>query len=386
MKQKNDNNKALRGKDMPLDREDVTCIKQKTIKEIKSLTPYQAMILTHNFNERYARLVVAKGNTAQQQGELLKVLREAFVEQHCWSGNNIQNIPVYFDKWRDEISRDILISVEDEYFLYEETGGCIASISSQMEINIEEGKLHEWLDKSTNGVEAVLQDAKDKVEGMLHYVAAMRDGSIARIQKRLTAAKEENERLRDELEKLRKWHRDWMELRQEMLKNYDSVEIIETGGLDDPTLMAEVIKTFMEGYLNEKKLREENKRLSQNKEMWRESKEFLEEKAKWKKEQYESVRVADIKRNLLSLAKIYGGNWEMLYNFFLNFDQVLRGAPWDIMSGSILSEIKEVYDRSHSKYGDTHINVGRDLVMAKNVEHEVANVERGGIGIKVGKK
>ena len=329
----------------PLDMKDVSRIRKMDTQRLMQLEARYIGMLTHDFDERYSRLVVAKGNTPEEKRKLLDALKKAFdnrhIVDHAPDGMPFYDnvVPEYFDKWDFELVFDGDISEEGEGCPPAEIVPAPAPTLTEM-LN-EEGVLCKWLGTSTDRFEASLQEAKKHAEKIFNQIETMRDGSLARMQERLSEMQAENERLHEEVAKLRGWQQCWEEVRQEVLSTYDPHTIAEAGGMSDPEVMAEAVESIVDAWMSEKNLMEENERLRQSQQQWRESEEYLEEKEKWEKRNKQSVKVDDIRKGVLELAAIFDFDKERTVNYVLYLNQMLRGTAWDKMSGIILGEVKE---------------------------------------------
>ena len=328
----------------PLDMKDVSRIRKMDTQRLMQLEARYIGVLTHDFDERYSRLVVAKGNTPEEKRQLLDALIRAFAAIHDKSGWNEdtyydRDFPKYFDKWDMELVFDGDISEEGEGCPPAEILPTPAPTLTEM-LN-EEGMLCKWLGTSTDRFEASLQEAKKHAEKIFSQIETMRDGSLTRMQERLSEMQAENERLHEEVAKLRRWQQCWENVRQEVLSTYDPHIIAEAGGMSDPEVMAEAVESIVDAWMSEKNLMEENERLRQSQQQWRESEEYLEEKEKWEKRNKQSVKVDDIRKGVLELAAIFDFDKERTVNYVLYLNQMLRGTAWDKMSGIILGEVKE---------------------------------------------
>ena len=331
----------------PLDAKDVARIQRLSGQQIVEMEARHLMRLTHDFDERYARLVVEKGNNSIDQGKLLKALKDAFDNIHItdWWNNDPQydkTPPSYFSEWDFQIAIDGSIVREHESILQIE----IPSAPTLSEMLAEEGLLKEWLREANHSLESALCVAKENAEEVFTQIKTLRDGSLTRMQEKLSEAEKQMETMHLELTKLRKWHEEWELLRQSILESYDPADVAEAGGLDDPTAMADAVESIMDAYQSEKKLMEENDRLRESQEKWRESSEYLAEKQKWENVSRQSIKVEVIKKGLLAVAKGYMGNGEMLYNLTLQLNQMLKGTAWETVSSSILDEVKTTFENS----------------------------------------
>lgn len=340
----------------PLDMKDVSRIRKMDMQRLMQLEARYIEALTHDFDERYSSLVVAKGNTPEEKQKLLAALRKAFDKQHiadyCIDDTPYydRKVPEYFDTWDFELVVDGDISSDGE--------GCPpaeivpAPAPTLAEMLSEEGMLRKWLGTSTDRLEASLQETKEHADRIFSQIATMRDGSLARMQERLSEVQAENERLHEEAARLRGWQENWEKVRQQVLSTYDPHTIAEAGGMSDPEVMAAAVESIVEAWMSEKNLMEENERLRQSQQKWRESEEYLEEKEKWEKRNKQSVKVEDIRKGALELPTLIDGREEVL-NYVLRLNHILRGTAWDDMAENVFDEVKESI-AANTKESGTH--------------------------------
>ena len=214
---------------------------------------------------------------------------------------------------------------------------------------------------------------------MLNQLKTLRDGSLTRMQDKMTDAENKMNVMQLELDTLRQWRGEWEQWRQLILKKYDPADIAEAGGLDNLDLMREAIETVMDERLQEKKLQEENEKLRQSQEKWRESKEYLDEKEKWEKIGEKSIKVQELKDKLLAYADTFTATeGERLRSFVLNINELLRETAWIGETGGIVGEVMTRFNERHNQPA-----VAGDYVMHKHVQQEIANVESGAIGFNI---
>lgn len=374
----------------PLDPKDVARIQRLSVQQIEQMEARHIARLTHDFDERYARMIVEKGNSPAEEKKLLAALRKAFDTMHIqeWDfGEAIydQKIPAYFGEWDFKIAIDGRISAGEDAQLPSEVNPTSALTLSEM--LSEEGMLKDWLDDSTHKLTEQLRGAKEDAEGMLQQIKALHDGSLKRMQKKLenmqsklTEAEATNRALRGDLDDMIKWRKDWENIKQSVLQAYDPADVAEAGGLSDPEAMEIVVEAIMDGCQSEKKLKEENEQLRETQEKWRESPEYLAEKQKWEKSKQQSIEVAEIKNKMLEYAKTFTDG-ERLRNFVLNFNGLLEGTAWVTESAGILTEALKTY----KEVNPTLSTVGGDYVVNKHVQHEVGSVASGATGISLSK-
>ena len=339
----------------PLVPKDVVSIKQLDINNLLAMKASHLEKLTHNFDERYAKIVMSKAKNPQEQRKILDALKKAFDSCHYvpsgWGDEYYYNCPV--PPYLDEKGWDYLLTVYGNILFEEEKGNPqlaeIAPIPAPTlsEMLTEEGLLNNWIASSTRNLETTLNGAKKDTEDMLNQLKTLRDGSLTRMQDKMTDAENKMNVMQLELDTLRQWHAAWERVRQAVLDTYDPADIAEVGGLDDPTAMADAVEAFMAGYQSEKRLEEENERLRQNQEKWRESKEYLAEKKKWETMKVQSIAFEDIKKRLLEHAKTFTDGAQ-LQNFLLNFNAALSGTMWMNYAYDTYSAVMSTFNETHT--------------------------------------
>ncbi len=369
----------------PLDLKDVARIQRLSGQQIEQMEAQHIARLTHDFDERYARMIVEKGNSPAEEQMLLAALEKAFDAIHItgwWKdeADYDKDVPSYFGEWDFKIAIDGSITVGEDALLPSKVNPTPAPTLSEM--LTEEGMLTDWMNESTRKFTEQLHEAKEHAEGMLEQIKALRDGSLTRMQKKLETmqskldeAEATNRALRGDLNDMIKWRTDWEEMKQAVLRAYDPADIAEAGGLSDPEAMEIAVEAIMEGYQSEKKLKEENEHLKEQQTKWRESDEYLEEKKKWEKAKNQRIEASKLRDTFVKYAGIYKGDEQTLQNMVLYFAHELRGTAWEAVEGDLLGEM------TAARKNDAPPHVAGDYVMHKHVQNEVGNVENGGTGI-----
>lgn len=184
--------------------------------------------------------------------------------------------------------------------------------------------------------------------------------------------------MEDENRQLRSWYNDWQRIRNEVASEvFDPRDIAEAGRVDDPSVMAEAIEAVMSNF----SLQKENEALRARQEEWRESEEYKAERSRWEKTNKQRIDVQELKEKLLAYAKTYTcASSEQLRYVVQTLNEILRGTPWDAVSGTIVKEAMEALHKNEKT------TVAGDLVMGnKSVGNEVNGVASGATGIEINK-
>ena len=330
------------------DAKTVERIKRLSPQQITDLEPRHIKKLTHDFEEQYARMIVEKVSSPQDQAQLLYVLKKTFNDLYYegeWNGEYqySRDYPTYFDRWDTEITLDGGIA-PGELMPWETE---VAPAPTLTEMLGEEGHLATWMNLITKDLVDSQRKAREDAESILSQVKSLRDGSLARLQKKLEEMQSENAALREELAELRRWREEWEELRRSVVIVYDDEDIVsEIGGLSDRDLMEEMLEAVCFG----RELAAENKRLRQSQEAWRESPEYKDEKEKWEKIGRKSIRVEDMKNLLLGYVQSsYMGSGESLEHWVNTLCAILRGTAWDALVNptQLLAEVRTAYRKAN---------------------------------------
>lgn len=198
---------------------------------------------------------------------------------------------------------------------------------------------------------------------------------VRKLQEELKISQAQCETLEMENRRFQLWYNDWQQLRQKIANEmYDSVDVAEAGGMDDPSVMAEAIGVIMSGYT----LQKENEELRAKQEAWRESDEYKAERRKWESETQQRIDIMDLKARLLKHAETYSLNEsERIRSLVLNLNEILRATAWESISTTILEEVMKVVRKKEIP------SLAGDIVLTKNVGNEVNGVAQGAIGIIV---
>ena len=343
----------------PIDPKDVARIQRLSGQQIEQMEKQHIARITHDFDERYARMIVEKGNSPAEEKKLLVALRTAFDTMHIigWVGNEAdydKDLPSYFGEWDFKIAIDGGISEGEDALLPSEVNPTPAPTLGEM--LSEEGLLKDWMNESTRKFIEQLCEAKEDAEKMLQQIKALRDGSLTRMQKKLETmqsklaeAEATNIALRGDLNDVIKWRKDWENIKQTILKAYDPADVAEAGGLSDPEAMEIAVEAIMGEHTWEKELKEENAKLLANQDAWRESKEYLDEKQKWEKDRKQRIEADKVKDALIAYAKEYSGDETQLKYLALFFNEKLKGTAWEAVAENFHDDVVEAYRTADNK-------------------------------------
>lgn len=366
----------------PLDRKSVERIQRLTCQEIQELKPEHLMKLTHDFDERYSRLVVVKGCSIAEQKALLEVLWRDFENRHIsdyWNNEPQydRECPVFFGDWDFALAVGEMISVtdSDDAKPLPTDFKTAPTLSEMLE---EEGLLKNWIESNTRSLVASLNQAQKGAGDMLEQIKVMRDGSLSRMQKELEKQVKENGELKDELENLREFK---VALESWQVKVVPHFCMPGKKAVTPSELLMKAHQLLMQNLENEKKLKEENERLRTNQEKWRESDEYLEEKRKWNNNKQQSIDISAIRQGVLDYVESYRGNFDNLENILFRFNEILSGTVWRMEGYEVKKQAMSIFTQNKA----TPLNVKGDYVMNKSVVNEVSNVESGGTGINLNK-
>ncbi|MDO4995297.1 MAG: hypothetical protein Q4E32_09900 [Bacteroidales bacterium] len=352
----------------PIDPKTVQRIRRLNAQQICGLAPRHMRALTHDFDGRYARMIMCKGEDTNVQITLLNAMLRAFRELYYNSYTDTYShpIPWWMDEWGEALAFGELVQNE----LPEPTA--ILPAVSIPDLVGEEGLLKKWMEESMKQLSTFQQAAVAEAQDIVKQTRSMRDGSITRLQTRLTELDAELKESQEKCNRLQAWYDSWQEVRNEVAQTYDPADIAEAGGMDDPTAMAETLGAIMSHY----NLVKENEKLREQQEAWRESDEYKQERNKWERKAKQGIDVQDLKSRLLAYAETFGySNSEQLRSFVLNLNEILRGTPWETVARDIVSEALAKIKSTPAVQGDYVVN--------KHVDHEVNGVNTGGTGISV---
>lgn len=374
-----------------LDKKTLDRINRLSCQQIMDLRDKYIKMLTCDFDERYARLVVSKGSTSKQQKEMLDVIEKSFYNSYTGYdsyGDEIltRNVPSYFEEWECSFAFDELITPEADIPQPDQIA--IKPAESIPQLLEEEGLLRRWMDESANRFLGEINDAiiraQNNANNITNQFSVMRNGSITRLLKRikeiedkLNESEEQKQKLIEENSRLNSWYADWQHLRQLTVQNYNSSDIAEIGDIDDPTVMTDAIDSIMSKYT----LQKENEELRAKQEAWRESEEYKAERTKWEKANKQRIDVQEFKKKLLRHAATYAANEsEKIRSLVLNLNEILRATAWENVSATILEEALSVIRKNEMP------QVAGDLVLNKHVANEVNGVDSGATGISINKE
>ena len=143
----------------------------------------------------------------------------------------------------------------------------------------------------------------------------------------------------EKVNRLQSWYDDWQHLCNKIAAEYDSADILEAGGIDDPSIMADAIETYMDSW----QLQRENEELRAKQEAWRESDEYKAERSNWEKANKQRIDVKDLKERLLKHAKTFtSNNSNLLHSIVLNLNEILRATAWEQVAPGIVEEVMAV--------------------------------------------
>lgn len=312
-------------KGIALDARSMERIRKATVAQITDMEYKHLSRLTHDFDEPYSRMVVAKGEDGDEQKELLDALKEAFEEVHRTGYNSFTNdydydcdIPDYFDEWDYDISCGELITERPVATTIDPT------VLPPQQTLAEEGELTAWMENAVTQINNTLGAGINSASEVLNQIKAMRDGQIARLQKEIDTIKTERDKAKGEAYSFR-----------------DKYEV----------LTAEY------------------------------------EKLQGKENVKNSIDVNTIKANLKNFAENYAtsddtASTKELKQILLWFNEIMEGTAWDAVSvKTIQRELVAIFNKA-KKNNQTPMVQG-DYVVTKNVENEVKGVAKGATGISV---
>lgn len=373
-----------------LDKKTLERINRLSCQQIIDLQPKYINSLTCGFDERYARLVVAKGSSINEQRELLYAIiashKYVNTEYDDFGGSYISgDTPAYFEEWDISLAFNELITSDSDMTLPEQL--VIQQAESIPQLIEEEGQLRRWMDESVNRLLEEIHHAISRANSQALDITSqfkdMRDGSISRLLERVKDVEEklqdcemQKQKIEEENHRLKSWYEDWQRLRQEIIQNNNAVDIAEIDAIDDPKLMTDAIDAIMSKYT----LQKENEELRAKQEAWRESEEYKAERTKWEKANKQRIDVQDFKNKLLRHAATYTVNEsEKIRSLVLNLNEILRATAWEAVSPTILEEALNVIRKNEIP------QVAGDFVLNKHVANEVNGVETGATGVSINK-
>ncbi len=200
--------------------------------------------------------------------------------------------------------------------------------------------------------------------------------SMEEMAKQLEASKIRCTQLEEVNHRLESWFESWQHLRDDVAQAiYDPNDIAAAGGVDDPSVMENVLSAIMSNY----ELEKENERLRAQQEAWRESEEYQIERNKWEKTSKQRIDVQDFRRRLLEYAKTYTESTSEQLRYFVQvLNEILRKTPWDAVSDNIVVEALAMVQRRPTVEGDY-------IMGNKNIANQVNGVADGATGIIVNK-
>ena len=354
-----------------LDKKTIDRIERLSPQQIVELKPQYIKALTCDFDERYSRLILSKGTNISHQQILLDVIRKGFDYIYTdFNGYYERAIPPYFEEWDNALAFGETITAGEENTLPSQVP--IQQAASIPQLLEEEGMLKHWMSMCVNQLSAAVDDATSKAQDITNEIKSMRDGSITRLMKRvkeLEAEKNASDARCKELVKavnqLQAWYDDWQHLRDkitaEMYAEYDSADIAEAGGIDDPSIMSEAIETYLDNW----QLQKENEELRTKQEAWRESEEYKAERSNWEKATQQRIDVKDLKERLLKHAKTFtSSNSNVLHSIVLNLNEILRATAWEQVAPGIMEEVMAVVSAKE-----------RPVIKTEKMEVETLNAE-----------
>ena len=373
-----------------LDKKTLDRINRLSCQQIVALKPKYIKTLTCDFDERYARLVVSKGNTTDEQRELLNAIidghRQLYVQYDSFGAEFMEvDPPSYFEEWDSAIAfAELITPIADMPQTAQIAMRKAESIPQLLE---EEEQLNRWMHNSVNSFLCEMDDAIERAQiearNITDLFSKMRNDSITKLldalkdkEEELNACKEDNQKLLEDNRRFHSWYDDWQRLRELTVHNYELNEVAEIVEIDDPTVMTEAIDAIMSKYT----LQKENEELRAKQEAWRDSEEYKAERTKWEKANKQRIDVQDFKSRLLKHASTYTANEsEKIRSLVLNLNEILRATAWENVSPTILEEALNVIRKN-----EVH-QVAGDLVINKNVANEINGVESGAIGFSINK-
>jgi hypothetical protein len=331
----------------PLDKKTTDRIERLSPQQIVELDPKYIKTLTCDFDERCSRLILSKVTNISNQKKLLDAIKQGF--DYCYMDFNGYyerdiEIPSYFEEWDDALAFGETITAEEKK-------GLPSQVPVQQAVSIpqlldEEGMLKHWMSMCMNQLSAAVNDATSRAQDITKEIKSMRDGSITRLMKRVEELEAEKnasdarcKELVEKVNRLQSWYDDWQHLCNKIAAEYDSADILEAGGIDDPSIMADAIETYMDSW----QLQRENEELRAKQEAWRESDEYKAERSNWEKANKQRIDVKDLKERLLKHAKTFtSNNSNLLHSIVLNLNEILRATAWEQVAPGIVEEVMAV--------------------------------------------
>lgn len=316
------------GKEIALDAKSVNRIKNTTIKNIIEMEAKHLQRLSHDFDERYARLIITKGKIVSDQNKILEALRDAFEEIYGDSYNyDTQQYdveyPTFFDEWDYDLSCGEMIEANPTSTSATALESYADALPPKQTL-AKEGELTAWMEQSVIQIENSIGTGISQASEALKQIKAMRDGQIARLQKEIDTIKTERDKAKGEAYSFR-----------------DKYEV----------LTAEY------------------------------------EELQGKENVKNSIDVNTIKANLKNFAENYAtsddtASTKELKQILLWFNEIMEGTAWDAVSvKTIQRELVAIFNKA-KKNNQTPMVQG-DYVVTKNVENEVKGVAKGATGISV---
>ncbi len=333
--------------DEKLDKKTIDRIERLSPQQIADLEPKYIKVLTCDFDERYSRLILSKVTNIGNQRTLLDAIKKGFDYSYLdYSGfNYTRDIPSYFDEWDNALAFGETITTEEKIALPSQVP--VQQAASIPQLLDEEGLLKHWMSMCMNQLSAAVNEATSKAQNITQEIKGMRDGSITRLLKRVEELEAEKNKkdaqckeLVEEVNRLQSWYDDWKHLRNKIaVELYAGTDILEAGGIDDPSIMTDAIETYMDSW----QLQKENEELRAKQEAWRESDEYKAERSNWEKATKQRIDVKDLKERLLKHAKTFtSSNSNLLHSIVLNLNEILRATAWEQVAPGIMEEVMAV--------------------------------------------
>lgn len=332
----------------PLDKKTTDRIERLSPQQIVELEPKYIKTLTCDFDERYVRLILSKVTNSSDQKKLLDAIKQGFDYFHIdFNGYYERDIelPPYFEEWDDALAFGEIITALEENALPPQVP--VQQAVSIPQLLDEEGMLKHWMSMCMNQLSAAVNDATSRAQDITKEIKRMRDGSITRLMKRveeLEAKKNASDarckELVKEVNRLQSWYDDWMHVRNKIaVELYSGFDVLQAGGIDDPSIMADAIETYMDSW----QLQRENEELRAKQEAWRESEEYKAERRKWEKATQQRIDVKDLKERLLKYANTFpSNNSDLLRLIVLSLNEILRATAWEQVAPGIVEEVMAV--------------------------------------------
>lgn len=197
-----------------------------------------------------------------------------------------------------------------------------------------------------------------------NQLKALKNGSLTTLRNQYQEISTKYNQLLEEKTKLDSWYADWQALR-DMVKRecYDSNDVNECGGLDDPSLMLDTVQAILENRVIEKQLRKENEELRKRQEAWRESPEY---KVEISELNASSISIEQIKSGLFAQAKTFSDK-DAYFNFLLRFSQTLSQTVWQRVATEVLDEALS-YFKNPEQILINQLNVGNGLQLVDKLK------------------